>query len=399
MNKMRKAIQSLQAMLAMLALVCVSLVSFTACSDDDEPVSEVTYSWGFADLSASTPDFLDDIHKIESTFKAALGATDEATYVTRQGTPEQCDQEVREACQQAFNSLKDEVWQGRYTFTVTNVTTGTVIFSHTFDADNENSGKSYTASDLKPGDYYYSDGTWSDGGLRSTNADGTMEWAEPRPEPLSGKTVIGMVFQAGHHPNDESDYSATGIGQAECRGYAVALQDANDSYCKWGREDIVLGLYPKDADGNAQNNFSYPQTDWSGYGYTQAIISDAGGKNKLDAEELDGYPATYYAVVKYETSCPAPVGSSGWFLPSIGQLLTVCQLKDDLFGSTESSSFKAEDYWSSSESYLYPETRVLRVLVDYSGIGNDYGFSSVVGFMGKDYFSGRPIYVRPVLAF
>lgn len=32
---MRKAIQSLSAMLAMLALVCVSLVSFTACSDDD----------------------------------------------------------------------------------------------------------------------------------------------------------------------------------------------------------------------------------------------------------------------------------------------------------------------------------------------------------------------------
>lgn len=27
--------------------------------------------------------------------------------------------------------------------------------------------KTYTASDLKLGDYYYSDGTWSDGGLRA----------------------------------------------------------------------------------------------------------------------------------------------------------------------------------------------------------------------------------------
>ena len=138
MNKMKKAIQSLSAMLTMLALMCVSLVSFTACSDDDEPVAEVTYSWGFVDLSASTPDFLDDIHKIESTFKAALGATDEATSVTRQGTPEQCDQEVREACRQAFNSLKDEAWQGRYVFVVTNTTTGTTICTVTFDADDEN---------------------------------------------------------------------------------------------------------------------------------------------------------------------------------------------------------------------------------------------------------------------
>ena len=110
MNKMRKTIQSLQAMLAMLALVCASMVSFTACSDDDEPVAEVTYSWEFEEVSPSTPDFMDDKNKIESTFKNALGATATATSVTKQGTPETCDKEVLEACQQAFNSLKDEAW-------------------------------------------------------------------------------------------------------------------------------------------------------------------------------------------------------------------------------------------------------------------------------------------------
>lgn len=46
MNKMQKAIQCLSTTLAMLALVCASLVSFTACSDDDDeygilkPISE-----------------------------------------------------------------------------------------------------------------------------------------------------------------------------------------------------------------------------------------------------------------------------------------------------------------------------------------------------------------------
>ena len=138
MNKMKKAIQTMSAMLAMLALVCVTLVSFTACSDDDEPVAEVTYSWEFEEVSPSTPDFMDDKNKIESAFKAALGATGTATSVTRQGTAEQCDQEVHEACQQAFNSLKGEAWQGRYVFVVTNTTTGTTVCTATFDADDEN---------------------------------------------------------------------------------------------------------------------------------------------------------------------------------------------------------------------------------------------------------------------
>ena len=125
-------------MLAMLAVVCASLVSLTACSDDDEPVAEVTYSWEFEEVSPSTPDFMDDKDKIESAFKTALGASGTATSVTRQGTAEQCDKAVLEACQQAFNSLKGEAWQGRYVFTVTNTTTGTIVCTATFDADNEN---------------------------------------------------------------------------------------------------------------------------------------------------------------------------------------------------------------------------------------------------------------------
>lgn len=55
---------------------------------------------------------------------------------------------------------------------------------------------SYTAEDLKIGDYFYSDGTTSDGGLRKLYADGTMEIANPKPAPeTGGKTVVGIVFQ------------------------------------------------------------------------------------------------------------------------------------------------------------------------------------------------------------
>ena len=48
----------------------------------------------------------------------------------------------------------------------------------------------------KIGDYYYSDGTWSDGGLVSIEADGLNPvWADTKPAPVAGKTVIGIVCQ------------------------------------------------------------------------------------------------------------------------------------------------------------------------------------------------------------
>lgn len=135
---MKKTVRSLSTMIALLTLLCLSLVSFTSCSEDDEPVTEITYSWGFTQMSSSTPDFMDDITKISSTFAVALGAPSSASQVTKKGTAEACDKEVAEACQQAFESLKGTAWQGHYTFTVTNVTTGKVVYSHTFDAEDEN---------------------------------------------------------------------------------------------------------------------------------------------------------------------------------------------------------------------------------------------------------------------
>ena len=243
-----------------------------------------------------------------------------------------------------------------------------------------------TETEPKIGDYYYSDGTWSDGGLRKLYADGTMEWAEPKPEPESGKTVIAIVFHAGHHANDGSDYSSTGIGSEKCHGYAVALQDATNDYCQWGY-GTELGCCPTDEGGNKQNNYSTPDIDWSGYTWTQKIITAAGGKENLNATEESGYPATYYAVVDYETKVKAPTKSSGWFLPSIGQMRNVYQNRTSLFdGKTGVSGLQSDRYWSSSENYDRPATGALYVDVDY-------------GSVGAHNKADRASYVRPVLAF
>lgn len=394
MNKMQKAAQNLSSILAMLALVCVSLVSFTACNDN-EPVAEVTYSWEFEEVSPSTPDFIDDKNKIESTFKAALGASGTATSVTKQGTSETCDQEVLEVCQRAFDSLKDEVWQGRYVFVVTNTTTGTTICKASFSADNDNELNPfvtiYKASDLKFGDYYYSDGTWSDGGLRKLYSDGTTKSEETTPPPVTGKTCIGIVFYVGHHPADQSNYMSTGIGREKCNGYVVALQDATDSRIVWGDSRKELGCYPTDADGNKQNNYDNPDSDWCGYAWTQKIITAVGGKDNLDDMISPGYPATWYAVVSYETGCKAPSNSSGWFLPSIGQMWKIYQNRSTLFDSksvgTGLKSGYNVGYWSSSEFSYSPVRLALNVHADRAKVFNNV----------KDvvyYYT-----VRPILAF
>lgn len=132
---MEKTIKKMSALLTMMA-VAIFALTFTGCSDDDEPVTEVTYTYGFSSMSASHPDFLAEMNKITKTFDAALGISGKP--FTKKGTVEECDREVYDACKKAFDSLKDETWQGDYTFQVTNVSTGKVICTAKFLADNDN---------------------------------------------------------------------------------------------------------------------------------------------------------------------------------------------------------------------------------------------------------------------
>lgn len=133
---MKKVIRTMSATLAMLAVVCITLTAFTACSDDDDKVTEVIYSMGFSQMSSSGLDFIQEMNTIESAFKTALGVTD--AHFSMTGTNEECDKAVREACEKAYATLKDKTWGGSYTFLVTNVLTGEVVFETTFQANDEN---------------------------------------------------------------------------------------------------------------------------------------------------------------------------------------------------------------------------------------------------------------------
>ena len=114
----------------------LAILTFTACSDDDDIDNEVTYTYGFAEMSATHPNFLEEMGKIESAFKSALGVA--GSNFTKRGTVEVCDKQVYVACEKACNSLKGEVWQGDYIFEVTNTFTGDIVCMAGFNADNEN---------------------------------------------------------------------------------------------------------------------------------------------------------------------------------------------------------------------------------------------------------------------
>ena len=107
----------------------------------------------------------------------------------------------------------------------------------------------------------------------------------------------------------------------------------------------------------------------------------------MNATEDSGYPATYYAVVDYAHKVPSPANSTGWFLPSIGQMWNVYQNRASLFeGKTVVSGLKSDWYWSSSEFYSLPADYALFVNVSN-------------GRVNFDRKSSKLSFVRPVLAF
>ena len=230
------------------------------------------------------------------------------------------------------------------------------------------------------GDFFYSDGTWS---------------ADLDPD----KTCIGVVFYAGHHENDLSDYSSTGIGSVKCHGYVVALHDASPADCiHWGPNDVLLENYPLDEDGepvvisNFTNNVE--DADWNGYLWTSGIRAAAEAAGGL-SEDVEGYPAAWYAV-NYSADA-APESTSGWFLPSISQVNAAVKAKDKIGEAGGDAFLDAIDgrYVSSSEDAGYEPAGHVLYYCTYSTMAN-FPLQS-----GEKFADGYdPQYrVRSVLAF
>lgn len=182
----------------------------------------------------------------------------------------------------------------------------------------------FESTDLKLGDYYYSDGTTSDGGLRVMVNGVAQEYTGETPD--GSKTVVGVVFYVGRHPEDNGVYVDKNGNSMEVHGYVINKSETTDQY--YNGPTSLIGTY-------------LSQTDFNGYFNTQKMQGHTGYNNLMSyINGLAGAPGT----------------TSGWFLPSIGQLVYLkSNYKQGIHknlqkcGSIMGSGWQ-KLYWSSSEA-------------------------------------------------
>lgn len=184
--------------------------------------------------------------------------------------------------------------------------------------------------------------------------------------------VVGIVFHVGHHALDGSDYTNTGIGQKHCHGYAVSLTFANNGdhdRLAWekgpnGESEIMVGATNSKYDWFGYSNqqkfheFIRDNSGWEMKHFPAAFACETYGNRTVDQ---DGNPTTAY---DWQKPLAAPSNTSGWFLPSLRQLLDLFEcsfltesmsavknsLPDDCDYKNYIGWLEAKDYWTSWSS-------------------------------------------------
>lgn len=189
---------------------------------------------------------------------------------------------------------------------------------------------------LAVGDFLFSDGSVMPNEISTIN--------DP-------ENCIGVVFYVGKHVTDNASYKDKNGASMNVHGYAIVA--APKVYqCGWGSVS---------ADGASGVGTSNNQSDFLGYSNTLQIKVKALSKNPtevttsgLSLDINNNYPATYHVVVSFENDCPSPEKSSGWFLPSYGQLVTVKNNQSAISASLNklgrNTLFGDKYLWSSTES-------------------------------------------------
>ena len=225
----------------------------------------------------------------------------------------------------------------------------------------------FSSSDLKIGDYYYSDGSTSDGGYRKYK-DGSTKLLEilpvlVNPKTGMGRTVVGIVFWAG----DATAKDATLKKDHGSCTHGLVVSLGGDEKTLWQRPYISVqdwldsnnsGGYLAVVSGDGAND---PVNNIQGYNNTKAIEA-------FNAANPDYAVQAVQKVVEYRTEVHAPDNSSGWYLPSAKELALLCGGEKEDIGSSGcdvgvvnrdiingklelmgASSLQSNEYWSSTE--------------------------------------------------
>ena len=227
------------------------------------------------------------------------------------------------------------------------------------------------AADTSPaspnvGDYYYADGTWSN--TYSSN---------------TSNPCIGIVFKVGAGAGDNVGNYNFFFMDNTIHGYVVALNDANDNAGAWGiRLTNVDGLTDEGAYVNK----------YDGYSNTAIVrLLKAYKSTDVNIPTADGQYWAFKVASGY--SAISPVNTSGWYLPSIGQLNDIYSMNNRtvLFQGAGGTDFKTTDnngrYWSSTE-----KNERYAWCYQFNGSGSD-------SYAKSDNRYLRVSYVRAILTF
>ena len=263
------------------------------------------------------------------------------------------------------------------------------------DVTGKNPSEGYAPDNLKIGDYYYSDGTTSDGGYRKY-ADGstTIMPVQPVLTGADGKerSVIGLVYWVGSIIEEDPLLKEDHPGCTH--GLVAALQDAGQTIWSSSYEDISGNWLSKQSNTYGITNLK-EENKMQGYANTKALE----GYNASESATGNNSGKTVLPIGlirSYADAHQAPESSSGWYFPSIKELKFMCWGQNASIGTEGKQMLNIQSAKVSGASSLqshnyFPSTE-----------GDDYWAWSVDFGNGYLYGSNKDLYsywVRAVLAF
>lgn len=205
------------------------------------------------------------------------------------------------------------------------------------DVPAEDVVETYSAEQLKIGDYFYADGTFSDGGLRYRLADGTFLAKDPTP--VTGKNPVGIVYHLRNESSASDECVYTEFDSKLPTGYILSLDEFQGRFIN----------------SNPDRDDQTPKDKINGYKYTAWYYERYSPNHSLYAIEW----SRGLAVVSSSDVCKF----TPWYIPS----------------------FKEYDILRTKYGDKTPVLDlVIKNLAAASGTGISSGFYATCGVMGQN---------------
>ena len=364
------------------------------------------------------------LYKIDDGEEIAAAGT-EVSFSLFDYTPGEHRMSVRALSEEMSPDHLASDWSEVYTFTITDEPLPGVLGNKPLDH-------------ARLGDFYLNDGSL-------VRADSKLSEGQ-------ANACIGIVFYSGRHETDQSDYTQplTAGGPVlgnTVHGYVMSLtyvptqagSNSNKNVVEFSHCNAVRADGSPDGDKRSKHLYTCRGTcrsrdDFNGYYNCMAILNYAATVNCCIFPALHvainygkrGYRVEYITengydfwnlvdagdVYDWQLSLAAPQNSSGWFLPSYGQLYyfypkdsySPLVPADRTFVRGQIEKVKNATTREELKEHIDPQYYSFAIHSYYSSsefIRNDgYGDCYVVNIYGDGYYGyGCLNYVRPVLAF